>query len=94
MVLLPIFFNKELSLKPDIIRSSRIKMKITLDNFSEVKRMIAKDGIKKVNYDTRGNAISFTMKDDKEFELDPMDFKSFEAAELLGFRKKLEIPVP
>ena len=56
--------------------------------------MIAKDGIKKVNYDTRGNAISFTMKDDKEFELDPMDFKSFEAAELLGFRKKLEIPVP
>ena len=68
-------------------------MKITLDNFSEIKKKIAKDGIKKVNYDTKGNAISFTMKDGNEFELDPMDFKDFEAAELVSLGIKLQKPV-
>ena len=69
-------------------------MKKTLDNFSEVKKMIAKDGIKKVNYDTRGNAISFTMKDDKEFELDSINFKDFKAAELVRTLKKPQITGP
>ena len=69
-------------------------MKITLDNFSEVKKMIAKDGIKKVNYDTQGNAISFTMKDDKEFELDSINFKDFKAAELVRTLKKPQITGP
>jgi len=67
-------------------------MKITLENFSDVKKNIAKDGIKKVNYGTQGNALSFTMKNDKEFELDSINFIDFKSAELVRGGKKLQKP--
>lgn len=68
-------------------------MKITLENFSDVKKKIANVGISKVNYGTQGNALSFTTKDGNEFELDPVDFKNFEAAELERLGIKLPKPV-
>jgi hypothetical protein len=64
-------------------------MEITLENFSDVKKNIAKDGIKKVNYGTQGNALSFTMKDDKEFELDSINFIDFKTAELIRPGRKM-----
>lgn len=67
-------------------------MKITLKNFSDVKKNIAKDGISKVNYDIRGNALSFTMKDNIEFELDTINFIDFKSAELVRTGKKPRIP--
>jgi hypothetical protein len=63
-------------------------MKITLENFSDVKKKIAKNGIKKVKYGKQGNAISFTMKNDIEFELDAKNFKNFKSAKLAGSGKK------
>jgi len=68
-------------------------MKITLENFSDIKRKIAEIGISKVNYGAQGNALSFTMKDGNEFELDPVDFKDFEAADLVRLGVKLYKPV-
>jgi hypothetical protein len=68
-------------------------MKITLDNFNDVKKKIAKVGISKVNYGTQGNALSFTMKDGNKFELNPIDFKNFDVAELERLGIKLQKPV-
>jgi len=68
-------------------------MKITLENFNDIKKKIAKVGISKVNYGTQGNALSFTMKDGNKFELDSIDFKNFEAAKLVSLGIKLQKPV-
>jgi hypothetical protein len=68
-------------------------MKITLDNFNDIKKKIAKVGIDKVNYGKQGNALSFTMKDGNKFVLNPIDFKNFDAAELVRLGIKLQKPV-
>ena len=84
--------TRGMHLKPEMTPGRRIKMKITLDNFSGIKKRIARDGIKKVNYDAGGNAISFTMKnEDTVFELDSINFKNLKSAELARVIKK---PVP
>ena len=82
-------------LKPGMGPGRRINMKITLENFSGIKKRIAKDGIKEVNYDAGGNAISFTMRDDETvFELDSINFKDLKSAELARVLKKPVLPVP
>ena len=84
--------TRGMHLKPEMAPGRRIKMKITLDNFSGIKKRIARYGIKKVNYDAGGNAISFTMKgEDTIFELDSINFKNLKSAELARVIKK---PVP
>lgn len=83
-------YTKEVCLKLDIIGNNKIKMKITLENFSDIKKKIAKSGIAKVHYGTQGNALSFTTKDGNKYELDPIDFKDFEAAELVRLGIKLQ----
>ena len=65
-------------------------MKITFDNFSDIKKKIARVGISKVHYGIKGNALSFTTKDGNKFELDPLDFKDFDAAELVRPGDKLQ----
>jgi hypothetical protein len=67
-------------------------MKITIENFSDVKKKIVKVGIGKVQYGTQGDALSFTTKDGNEFELDPLDFKNFKTAELVRLKLKLQKP--
>ena len=65
-------------------------MKITLDNFGDIKKKIARVGISNVHYGIKGNALSFTTKDGNKFELDPIDFKNFDAAELVRPGEKLQ----
>ena len=64
-------------------------MKITLKNFSDIKKKIAVIGIRKVNYGTLGNALSFTTKDGNEFELDSINFIDLKTAELIRPGRKM-----
>ena len=43
-----------------------------------------------MHYGIKGNALSFTTKDGNKFELDPLDFKDFDAAELVRPGDKLQ----
>ena len=58
-------------------------LKITVENFSEVRKKVLEVGIEKVQYGPRGEARSFVTKDGEEFEFDPKSFEEFRRASLL-----------
>ena len=65
-------------------------MKITLENFNEVRKKAIEVGIDKVQYGPNGEALSVTMKDGQQFEFDRSTFEDFKRAGLmkLGIRRQ------
>ena len=58
-------------------------VKVTVENFPEVRKKVLEVGIEKVQYGPRGEARSFVTKNGEEFEFDPESFEEFKRAGLL-----------
>lgn len=67
-------------------------MKITLENFKEVRKKASEVGIDKVQYGPNGEALSFTTKDGQQFEFDPSSFEDFKHAGLIKLGVRRENP--
>jgi len=67
-------------------------LRITLENFNEVRKKVLEVRIDKVQYGPRGEAVSFTTKDGHEFEFDPASFEDFKRAGLIKLGRRLRNP--
>jgi len=62
-------------------------MKLTLQNFAEVRKKVIEHGIQKIDYTPNGQLISFTTGDGLQYEFDPTTLEEFKRAGLAALAK-------